>query len=378
MNKTLEPPAENWTAQKKFHNSLLNIAPRGHYVNLIKEAKRRCPIPWLWDYYGLPGKPGRSCRSPFREDRHPSFSISPDGQLFNDFATGEGGDVVSFLELAAGLSNKEACRTLIDLADLKGSSAIRISKRRVAPSVKAEGHSDHLIPQQWSYLKKGTDAELKALSDLLDIGIGGLQLASERGFLWFFNNSYGQRCWSITDAARYVRQDRTLSGDDISISDDSSAKQRTVRKAASWPVGAADIGDKPVVIFCEGSSDSLAAHQLISCHSREKDTAVVAMLGASQSIHEAALPHFRDRTVIIFPDYDSAGIAAAVMWKKQLETAGASVTLFDFIDLFRDDGQPVNDLRDFLRVDADPWHNDSDPCVRWSIPEPVKRGGEPC
>ena len=223
-------------------------------------------------------------------------------------------------------------------------------------------------------MEEGTDTELKALSDSLEIGIGGLQLASERGLLWCFDNSHRQRCWTITDAARYVRQDRTLSGDKIPRSDGSEVKQRTVGKAASWPVGTADIKNSSVVLFCEGPSDFLAANHLIYCQSREADTAAVAMLGASQRIHEKALPYFSEKTVLLFPDYDSAGKKGASCWEQQLRTVNAFIKVYDFYRLIRDDGEPVEDLRDFLRVDYDQWERD--PEVRASIPDLI--GKEVC
>jgi hypothetical protein len=37
--------------------------------------------------FNLRGNPAKSCRSPFREDRSPSFSISEDGLRWIDFAT---------------------------------------------------------------------------------------------------------------------------------------------------------------------------------------------------------------------------------------------------------------------------------------------------
>ena len=40
-----------------------------------ESAKERLTIPELWRLLNLPGNPGRSCRSPFREDRNPSFSV---------------------------------------------------------------------------------------------------------------------------------------------------------------------------------------------------------------------------------------------------------------------------------------------------------------
>src|SRR5438128_2256347 len=70
----------------------------------IAEAKERLRIPDLWQRLDLPGQPKASCKSPFREDRRASFSVSRDGLLFNDFTTGEAGDAIVFLQLATGLS----------------------------------------------------------------------------------------------------------------------------------------------------------------------------------------------------------------------------------------------------------------------------------
>lgn len=82
----------------------------------IAEAKERLCIPDLWHRFNLSGKPKTSCRSPFREDRKPSFSVSRDGRLFHDFATGEGGDAIEFLRRATGLSRKVACKKFVELA----------------------------------------------------------------------------------------------------------------------------------------------------------------------------------------------------------------------------------------------------------------------
>ena len=55
----------------------------------LQAAKERLLIPDLWQWLNLPGNPGRSCRSPFREDRSPSFSIYADGRKWKDHATGD-------------------------------------------------------------------------------------------------------------------------------------------------------------------------------------------------------------------------------------------------------------------------------------------------
>jgi hypothetical protein len=58
----------------------------------LEAAKEQLSIPALWQLLNLPGKPARSCRSPFREDRNPSFSIYDGGRKWKDHATGEGGE----------------------------------------------------------------------------------------------------------------------------------------------------------------------------------------------------------------------------------------------------------------------------------------------
>ena len=82
----------------------------------LQAAKERLRIPELWATLGLPGKPARSCCSPFREDRSPSFSIYDEGRKWKDHATGQGGDAVDFLAMALDMQTEDACRKLIELA----------------------------------------------------------------------------------------------------------------------------------------------------------------------------------------------------------------------------------------------------------------------
>jgi hypothetical protein len=46
----------------------------------IDLAKERLLIPTLWRLLELPGNPKASCRSPFRKDKKPSFSIYDRGR----------------------------------------------------------------------------------------------------------------------------------------------------------------------------------------------------------------------------------------------------------------------------------------------------------
>jgi hypothetical protein len=77
------------------------------------------------------------------------------------------------------------------------------------------------------------------------------------------------------------------------------------------------------------------------------------MLGASASIDPAALELFRGRRVRIVEHDDDAGRKAGERWALSLAPIVSAVDPLRFIDLVQADGQPVTDLNDALRVDAD-------------------------
>lgn len=87
---------------------------------MISEVKERITITQLGRELYPDWVPARSCRSPFRPDQSPSFSVYNDGKLFMDFATGDKGDVIDFYALAKGVSGPEALNALWDR--MRGSS----------------------------------------------------------------------------------------------------------------------------------------------------------------------------------------------------------------------------------------------------------------
>lgn len=85
----------------------------------ITEAKDRLPIPTLWRILNLVGDPPAKdgvYRSPFREERNPSFSIFANGTRFKDHATGESGDAITFYAMARGIENRDAVKEFLNLA----------------------------------------------------------------------------------------------------------------------------------------------------------------------------------------------------------------------------------------------------------------------
>lgn len=243
--------------------------------------------------------------------------------------------------------------------------------KRPAPDHPSE---PELIRHGWKELEIGSENDFRRLSNLREIGVEGLKLASDRGVLRFFTCQRNGRCWSVTDDRRHIRQDRRLDGRMMILANGGEAKSRSIGRPQSWPIGLAAAADFPVILFVEGSPDLLAAHQLIWTEDREADTAAVMLTGTPQHIHEdLALPLFAGKCVRIYPDADEAGqgFNAGAKWEKQLRRVGADVDAFDFRGLTTIDGRRVKDVNDFLHVDPDIW--ETDPDVRASIP-PWKGG----
>ncbi len=311
----------------------------------LVEAKARLSIPDLWHRLELPGTPKVSCSSPFREDRNPSFSVFKDGLLFKDFATGEAGDAIDFLALATGLDRKAACKRFIELVGGAVSSPLPVKR---TPPAHPQVRPKPSLPM----IRHGTAPDFHRLARLRNLSREGIQLASERGLLWFAKLR-GVNCWIASDSARLNAQARRMDGRTWEHLPGSPKAWTLPGSWASWPIGVKEAQPFKKIAFVEGGPDSLAAFHFAICEDREPDIAPVAMLGAGQRIHQDALPLLAGKTIRLFPHLDSAGQEAAKRWTRQLEAVGADVDAFDFAGLHQMDGAPVGDLNDLAYISPD-------------------------
>lgn len=89
----------------------------------VDELKRVCPLPVLMHRIGLGKFAKKSCSSPFREDKNPSWGIfKHDGNwFFKDQATGETGHEITLLARWKGLDEKRDFQTILKIyAELAG------------------------------------------------------------------------------------------------------------------------------------------------------------------------------------------------------------------------------------------------------------------
>ena len=306
----------------------------------ISEAKQRLTIPSLWARLDLPGSPKTACRSPFRQDRHGSFSVSKCGRLFNDFATNEAGDAIDFLALATGLSKRAATVRFIEMAGGASCSPLPVKQ---SPPAASQPRQKPVFPD----FERGTDEDLHALADLRKVSFAACWLARSVGLL-NFGTWKDKPSWIVTDRERLNAQARRMDGQPWEAI---GAKAQTLPGSwASWPLGIITGANYPAFLLVEGGPDLLAALHFIHAAGAETLVFPLAMLGASMAIHEHALPLLAGKRIRIFPHADPAGTKAANRWAAQLVTVGATVDCADFTGLRKADGSPIKDLNDCTQI----------------------------
>lgn len=296
-------------------------------MSALEQAKAAFTIDDAWSRLGLPGHPSKSCRSPFREDRSPSFSVFDNGTRWRDHGTGEGGDVCDFLAAALNVDPSNAARWLLEQTNTRTS-------RREWPRVRtplranpkpAAAHKPLVLPP----MDKGTIAELAQLQRQRGFQhFAGLQVLLDRGQLGFANLADGNdspRCWIITDDSRKNAQARRLDGLPWQGLPGHPKAKTFPRSQAAWPIGASRIHFSNTILFIEGAPDLLAAATLAAFELQEP-WETVCMIGAGLRIPEDALSLFEGKTVFLFVHNDQPGIEAARRWHGQLTEAGATVT----------------------------------------------------
>lgn len=231
---------------------------------------------------------------------------------------------------------------------------------RPIPSVLQPSPSKILTPVKVSGLRPLNEQEMAKIARLRGWPHHeGLKLLTARGLLWFslVHDDYRDwPAWLITDSARYNVQARRLDCRHW-VGIDCKAKSLP-GSCASWPIGAADIGDRPIVLLCEGQPDFCAALNVAIWEDLDPEmVAPVCMTGAGNSIHPEALRYFAGKRVRIIAHADDAGRASADRWAQQLLDAEAGlVDRISFNGIGKPGGGGVKDLSDYAGL-LDPYGN---------------------
>ncbi|HAL70688.1 MAG TPA: hypothetical protein DCP71_02835 [Verrucomicrobiales bacterium] len=337
----------------------------------LAALKQQLRIPQMWLQLGLPGVPGASVKSPFRPDRHPSFSIFAEDLCWKDHATGEGGDVIDFLARACQVDKAEATRQFLQFFGLSpqppagatrhqkaARPSLLLPTQRPAPrpaSALAEVTERRLVLPM---LHQGSEEEIRTVAERRRLSFEAVSLAQSLGCL-AFGNVCSHASWLLGDAAGLVAEARRLDGLPYPpLGPLGERKAHTLRGSSkAWPCGVAVLRAHPhfrTLMLVEGGPDYLAALHFALLQGRH-DVLPMALLGrgTGSRLSPEALHLIGQRRVRIYPheDADGGGLAAAWVWRRQLRAAGCKTDAFHFTGLLQADGRPVKDLNDAALCD---------------------------
>ena len=324
----------------------------------VRVLKNACPMPVLMEKIGLGDYAKKSCTSPFRDDKNPSFGVFQGGSgwFFKDHATGESGDEINLLAKYHQMDPRNDFRSLASI--YSGHAGIPVptvhkfsSKPREAPR-KADANKKE------PPLTLGSPEQLKRLAECRPYQLEALRWASSRGVLRFMR-FVGHECYAVTDQTEKLVEARRVDNKPFNAHKDLSERKTHAMRGSNkgWPAGILESKPYPSIALVEGIPDFLMAHYLIlweqasHCEKTDVRCAPVAMLGSSGSIDPGALPHFKGKKVRIFVHTDKAGKKAAKRWHEQIKPLAKEVSYMKFDGLEQANGEPVSDLFDFLNLD---------------------------
>jgi hypothetical protein len=279
----------------------------------------------LWVMLGLPGEPKShgSMRSPFRDERTPSFSIHDDGHAFKDHGTDEGGDGVEFARIAlrtdpAGVRAWWLERSGIDYYDHgNGKASSRPAKGPQPPKV-----------IQWpGELVEGTEATWQAFATTRGITYAAAWAAVGCGLVRFVRID-GKACYVVTDPALRNAEIRRFDGSTFN----GKKAYPLPGPEKAWPVGCELLKGEPKkvgVFLCEGATDFVSAIGLLTRYRRAGGSASwipLGILGAHcKTLAPDAAALIRGRRARIAFDADKAGEDGAAHWREMLLGLGCEV-----------------------------------------------------
>ena len=343
----------------RLRSDILSVISR--YVQLKKKGK---------NYTG-------SC--PFHDDRTPSFTVTPEKQIFHCFGCNVGGDVFKFLMLKDNLTFYEAVKTLAEQAGIllpaddnpaahkrdarreilkkannlakdffvknlqRGEAAAArkyLQGRGLAPEVLESFQIGFALPG-WQSLLDHLDQKGLRQQDIVE---AGLAIVNETGRCYDrFRNRVMFPIWDAS--GRVVGFGGRVLDDSVPKYLNSPETPFFNKSRTLYGLSQArqSIREKGYVIVAEGYMDVVTAHQY-------GITNTVASLGTALTAEHGRLLKNYSRNVVIAYDADAAGVAATIRGLDVLQELGCEVSVVSIPD--------GKDPDDFLRrYGAEPWED---------------------
>ncbi len=321
---------------------------------LIEEIRNNNDIVDVISQYVILKRSGRNFFGlcPFHKEKSPSFSVSPDKQIFHCFGCGVGGNVIHFVSKIENLNFRETLELLADRANIQLptlDSSFADNKRAILKSkvyeineITAKFYHENLYKptskEAQEYIKK-RKLDNRTLKSFL-IGYSGnfdelYQLLKQKGFTE--EEILASSLVNKTDNGKFIDRFRKrlmipiqdATGKFIAfggrVLDDSKPKYINSPENIVYSKGRnlfglniAKKGDTKRIIIVEGYMDAISLYQ-------RGITNVVASLGTALTEQQGRLLRKHSEQVIIGYDADGAGQAATLRGMEILQNMGCDI-----------------------------------------------------
>lgn len=295
---------------------------------------------------------------PFHSEKTPSFTVTPERQIFYCYGCGKGGNAIKFRMEIEGLSFPEAVRTMAEESDIalpegQGASAIPRNPQKEAlleayelsaklyhfllkntehgrnamDYLRSRGFTDKIIdqfqigfaPDRWDTLVQFLD---KRSFDLKEMEKGGLLSARQDGE-GYLDKFRSRIMFPIHDrSGRVIAFAGRILGDGQPkyLNSPESMLFNKSRTLYNLHQAKTSIRKLRQIVLCEGYGDVISTWEA-GFHN------VVATMGTSLTEHQVSLMKSMAEEVVVAYDGDKAGLAAALKVIPLLESAGLRVRI---------------------------------------------------
>ena len=323
--------------------------------SLVDEIKSSNDIVDIISQYVILKRSGRNFLGlcPFHKEKSPSFSVSPDKQIFHCFGCGIGGDIITFICKIENVNYKEAIEILAEKAgiplptiDTSRSTKIEILKQKVYEinEIVANFYHQNLYAptakKAQEYVKKRKLDNKTLKKFMIGYSNGGnevYKLLKDKGFSdeeilasnlvkktnFGYNDVYRERLmFPIQDVKqRYIAfGGRTLEPDGKPKYINSPEGMVYTKGRNLYAMNIAKSANMKNIIIVEGYMDAVSLHQ------RGIPNAV-ASLGTALTEAQARLLRKYSEKVVISYDSDAAGQAATMRGLEILTNVGCDVRI---------------------------------------------------
>ena len=306
--------AEDVIEEVRSRNDIVSVI--SEYVKLQRKGS---------SYFGL---------CPFHNEKSPSFSVSPDKQMYYCFGCGAGGNVFTFIQEYENYSFPEAMKFLAERAGITLPEKEYSQEERRAQDLRTRILNVNKMAAKYYYYQLRTENGRQAMEYLKNRCLSDETIRS-------FGLGYSNKFWNrvifpIMDVNNRVigfggrvmgdGKPKYLNSPETAVFD----KSRNL-----YGLNVARTARKKSMLVCEGYMDVISMHQAGFKNS-------VASLGTALTTqHASLLKRYTDEVILTY-DSDGAGIKAALRAIPMLKAAGISTRVLHM--------NPYKDPDEFIKT----------------------------